>query len=121
MKLRYATPLAIAASAGAENGHTRGVDRLLVLRSAHRFPAPGEAPGTEEVIGEGLDALRLLGAQPRYTFGTGTCRSTVDSRPLGRAARCTPSIPEFRTHLVRSPSSEFESRARWRSLRVSQG
>ena len=39
---------------------------------------------------------------------------------LGRAARCTPSITDFRTHLVRSASAEFESRARWRSLRVSR-
>jgi hypothetical protein len=40
---------------------------------------------------------------------------------IGRAARCTPSITDFRTYLVRSASAEFESRARWRSLRVSQG
>jgi hypothetical protein len=56
--------------------------------------------------------------------GTDTLSSAVDSRPVGRAARCTPSITDYRTHLVRSASAEFESRARWtrwRSLRVSQG
>src|SRR5258705_13288450 len=39
--------------------------------------------------------------------------SAVDSQPLRRAARCTPSITDFRTHLVRSVSAEFASRARW--------
>jgi hypothetical protein len=61
------------------------------------------------------EATRFYGGGP----GTGTRRSTVDSRPLRRAARDTPSITDFRTHLVRSASAEFASRARWRSLRAS--
>jgi hypothetical protein len=62
---------------------------------------------SEPPAGVGL-ACRPVGAWRRHLVkqnqstrggpGTGTLSSAVDSRPLGRAARCTPSITDFRTH-----------------------
>ena len=41
-------------------------------------------------------------------------------RNYRKAAPCTPSITDCRTYLLRSTSATLESRARWRSPRISQ-
>jgi hypothetical protein len=53
-------------------------------------------------------------------FSSDEHMSTADLRLSRRAARRTPSITDCRTYLVRSASAELESRARWRSPRISQ-
>src|SRR6476620_9353378 len=79
-------------SSEVSQGKYLATSRLVVLgQIRHRIGRPGHG---HIVIGGGLAAVRASG-------------------------RCTPSITDFRTYLVRS--AEFESRARWRSLRVSQG